>query len=185
MSPLIRFCLADLESAYKQWGCSNAHAALAACLGKPVSAMRTALEGFGRISGPVQPPMMITGLARLGWEPREDHAAAGDQGDRYPEHGLCRIQLDGPWLSGPNPSKPAAAQKTHWIATKQMDGVCWIFDIRAGEWLAWAEWHGEIVPRLVAATRLANGGFWLSHSWEIRRLLPRGINREQRNQFHA
>lgn len=178
MQPPLRFCLADLESAYRQWGSNDAQASLAACLCLPVSAVRTSFVDFGRLAGPVQPPMMIDALARNGWEPREDHAQSGDQGDRYPIHGICRLQLGGPWITGVHASKAYASKYTHWIACKQSDGVCWIFDCLAGEWQPWAEWNNDTVPRLVKSKKLATGEFWLTHSWEIRRLRPHTLTKK-------
>ena len=168
---MLRFCKADVESLHKAWGCNAGPCALAACLGIPLSAVRRLIPEFG-MKGYVSRSMMRSALAHAGYEPRIVPSAEPDEGDRYPDHGLCRIQFGGSWINGPNARGSWAILNSHWVASKQHEGVLWVFDFYAGYWMPWAEWNVEIVPLAIGglrAPKLADGEFWPIDSWEVRR----------------
>lgn len=171
LAPLLRFCLADIHAVYGTANYSCGPAALAACLGKPLSAVRGSLGEFG-IKGYLSRSMMRAALRLEGWEPRLDHCAEGNQGDRYPDHGLARVQFGGSWISGPNANKTWAIKQTRWIASKRVGEDQWIFDSAVGQWQLFSEWCFHGVPAAIArltGARVADGSYWLIDSWEIGR----------------
>ena len=94
----------------------------------------------------------------------------------FPKHGLARIQWEGPWTKpGANPKW--AYRQTHWVASWRQDGETLadkilaaidpvIFDVNGGLML-FEQWEQQIVPAIVANIPRADGGWHLTHSWEI------------------
>lgn len=73
----------------------------------------------------------------------------------YPEHGLCRVQWEGPWTApGSNPKW--AYWYTHWIHV-----------IERGGWRTGKSWAEEIAPALMATNKRCSGKFTITHSWEV------------------
>lgn len=159
--PFLAFALVDVDQAHAEWGCNCGPAALAACLGWTLTAVRPTLVNFeGR--GYLNPWSMSASINSAGFR----HADA-DRMLLWPRHGLVRVQFGGPWTA-PGASPRWAATHTHWIATKAHEGAWWVYDVNAG-WLTAPAWTEEIIPRLTAAIPRADGRWETTHRWEVRR----------------
>lgn len=161
--PLLRFTEADVEQANSEWGCNCGPAALAACLGMTLDGVRPHLEEFER-RGYMNASMMKAAVEDCGF------FRVLPATERWPIHGLLRIQFTGPWTQ-PGANSKWAACHTHWIACK--GNPCdheprWIFDVN-GLWMPFSDWVTDVVPRLTAAHPRADGGWEATHVWEVRR----------------
>jgi hypothetical protein len=162
--PPIAFDSDDANAAYEAWGCNCGPSALAACLGWTLDAVRPHLMNF-EAKGFMSPTMMIGALTSAGFDrlPR----SLGANTTAFPRHGLVRIQWGGPWLS-PGVSPRAAYRYTHWVASKRISLVTWVFDVNGG-WLTFDDWSSGIVPMLIASIKRADGTWTPTHCWEVRR----------------
>lgn len=101
--------------------------------------------------------------------------------------GLARVQWEGPWTA-PGVPIAAAYRHTHWIGARDIKGdgpimfeppyAVEIFDINCmcvGGWVPLSEWSGAVVPWLLKECQpKATGGWWLTHTVEIRAGLTSG-----------
>jgi hypothetical protein len=93
-------------------------------------------------------------------------ARPGD-GLAFLAHGLARIQWGGPWTAeGANPRW--AGTHTHWVAGKWWQGDEWIFDVNGG-WTFRSTWEAEIIPAITATIKRADGTWFPTHRWEVRK----------------
>lgn len=160
-APPLKFTEADVERANAEWKANCGPAALAACLGWTLDAVRPHLGDFER-KGYMNPRMMHLAIQSAGH--RIESSA------NLPTHGLARVQWGGPWMS---PGVPIGARyaRTHWIATKEAQGARWVFDVN-GLWRPYYAWVAEIVPAIVASIPKADGTFDFIDRWEVRRARP-------------
>lgn len=176
----VQFTEADADEASRQWGCNCGPGALAAILGKPLHAVRAACEASGFATrGYMSPTMMKAALASLGvhWHARTvDAFTLG--GLAFPNHGLARIQWEGPWTNaGANPKW--AYRFTHWVASwkrlgadvpvadavlSQLSPV--VFDINGGV-MSLDDWESDVVPLITASIPRADGDWHVTHCWEV------------------
>ena len=175
----LRFTRDDAERAFDDWGCNCGPAALAATLGWTLDEVRTHLGDFAA-KGYVNPTLMQAALrstgAQFSWRPLS-FAAQGRGIDPWPDHGLARVQWEGPWTK-PGVPMPARYRHTHWVAAcrSERHGVG-IFDINTmlgngPGWCSLADWSAVIVPAILAAgVPRADGRWHLTHIAELR-LLP-------------
>jgi hypothetical protein len=80
----------------------------------------------------------------------------------WPSHGLARIQWDG----------PCDDNAAHWVATTRINGKIWVFDyscIHVGGWVSAEDWAGQAVPSLTKYIDGANGGWRMTHAFEVSR----------------
>lgn len=161
-TPFLAFGAEEIEAAWQEWRANCGPGALAACTGLTPELVRPHLGDFER-RGYMNPAMMGEAIVRCGFR----WFAIGEE--ELPAHGLLRVQWGGPWLARGVPSRVASIY-THWIAHKLHGGDSWIFDVNAGAWTAFGRWHADLVPRLTAATKRADGSYSFTHRWEVRRL---------------
>lgn len=158
VSPFIAFSSDDLDSAHAEWGCNCGPAALAACLGATPSFVRSHLGDFEarRYMNAAMMSAAVTSGGFRKWD------ASGS-----PEHGLIRVQWGGPWIVGGKPAR-WASMATHWIASKLMPSGLWVFDVNGG-WQLLSEWERETAPKIINSLKRADGTWYPSHQWEVRR----------------
>lgn len=154
-TPLISFSSDDLDRAYREWGCNCGPAALAACLGRTPDAVRPHLGDFERL-GYMSPTMMGLAIESAGFRLAPARHDAG-----LPAHGLARVLWGGPW-----PPR-AAGRYSHWIATKRIGPVTWVFDVNAG-WEPARLWESATAPLIAESVKRADGSWSYSHRWEVR-----------------
>jgi len=154
----------DLDAAiraFEEWGCNCGPGALAAIGGVSLD---TAREWLGRDEFDrkryTNPTMMLAALQRSGLAFKSLRQA------EWPQHGLVRVQWEGPWTApGANPRW--AYRQTHWIGSS--GGL--VFDINcmcAGGWVDRIEWRDEVVPWLLkTAVPRADGKWHLTHAIEV------------------
>lgn len=168
--PTLRFTEADAHRAFREFGCNCGPSALAAILGKTLEEIRPAVETVGFAEKRyMSPTMMAKAIPLAGGQitARHVHNATAPRTLRWPQAGLVRIQWTGPWTApGSNPKW--AYRQTHWVASwkEPADPEPLLFDVNAGRiWLS--NWTAHIVPLLTGAIPRADGGWYVSHSWEI------------------
>ena len=166
----LEFAQTDALLAWESWKCNCGPSALAAVIGLSLDQVRPFVEksGFAE-KGYMAPTMMKTALAAAGWHIAIANRCGKDLGTRFPNLGLARIQWTGPWTAeGANPKW--AYRQTHWVASwvlPQKDSKePVIFDINGGL-LRQSEWEKTIVPLITASVPRADGGWFLTHSWEV------------------
>jgi hypothetical protein len=159
--PCIAFTETDAARAYHEWRANCGPAALAACLGLTLDAVRPHLGDF-EARGYMNPTMMANAVRSLG---ALRQMMRIDERETFPSRGLVRIQWGGPWI---NPGVPvgAAYARTHWVASLNHDGFPWVFDINGG-WLLRRQWESDIVPLLIAEVRKADGSWFPTHRWDV------------------
>lgn len=176
MIPVL-FTLEDVVKASDEWGANCGPAALAAVLGLTLAEVRPHLGDFER-KGYMNPTLMFQALRSTGarWQrlacPIEPQAAvlAADPPAYLPDHGLCRVQWEGPWTA---PGVPMAARyrHTHWTGARHALGGVEIFDVNAmcvGGWIGFEEWRDQLVPWLLSECHPKAYGAWhLTHRLSV------------------
>lgn len=157
--PRLLFGPEDVEAANKSWRCNCGPAALAACLGWTLDAVRPVLGDF-ETKGFMGPTAMANAVRAAGFRTMVTPV--------WPTHGLVRIQFGGPWLKPGVPPRVAYGY-THWVACKGDAGTAWLYDVNASHWLPAAEWEDDLAPRLAASYKRADGTWEPSHCWEVRK----------------
>jgi len=160
----LRFSLADVEVAHDKWGANCGPAALAAVCGLTLDQVRSHLNGF-TAKGYTNPTMMFRALDSLGvaWQRRSD--------SRWPDHGLARIQWEGPWTAPGVPIR-ARYRHTHWVGSwhSSRNGVG-IFDVNAmnsGGRIALRDWERITVPWILQECVPRASGTWhITHAIEV------------------
>lgn len=163
-----RFTLADAERAGDEWGFNCGPAAIAAMNGLTIEELRPHLGDFEQ-KRYTNPTLMWSILRSVGarWRVRK--------GGQWPEYGLVRVQLEGPWTA---PGVPIAARyrHTHWVGSMLLLDGCEeqnVFDINCiclGGWVPLAEWSSYVVPWLLKqAEPKASGAWHPTHFVEIER----------------
>ena len=163
----IAFDRDDSQAAADEWHCNCGPAALAAILGKGPNDVRQACESVGfEAKRYMSPTMMKSAIPLAGGRIKRERAIRRDSGRlMFPELGLARIQFTGPWTKeGSNPKW--AYRQTHWVASWRQGRDCSIFDINGGV-RSYADWVEEIVTLIIANIERADGGWYVTHSWEI------------------
>lgn len=167
-NPAYSFTAEEARQAHDSWGCNCGPSALATILGITLDQVRTAVElvGFAE-KRYTSPSMMEAAIGNAGgslWQ-RNYLTAVRDQ--NFPNCGLARIQWTGPWeADGANPKW--RYRQTHWVASWRHDHLISIFDVNGGI-RSIADWKKEIVPLIVASVPRADGGWYVTHSWEVER----------------
>jgi hypothetical protein len=172
----VRFSLDEAQAAADEWRFNCGPGALCAILNMTPDEIRPHLLGFER-KGYTNPSLMADILRGLQVPFRRVFEQIGRchrnalKVATYPNHGLVRIQWDGPWC---DPGRPAVARyrHTHWIAVRNylaLDAES--FDVNAmcvGGWIPRKEWGDELQPWLLKQCEpRANGRWWPTHCWEI------------------
>lgn len=134
---LPRFALADQHAAYDEWGCNCGPAAVAAMLDMTLDEVRPHLGDFER-KRYTNPTLMLSVLRSIG-RPFQG------VGCFWPDHGLARIQWEGPWTEPGVPMR-ARYRYTHWVGTSlNAAGERGVFDVNAlsngSGWCALADWR--------------------------------------------
>ena len=165
--PMLAFSHADAERALQEWGANCGPGALAAVLSLPLAAVRHAIPDFERRRY-TSPTMMRAALAALRVQIVRDERDRETDPERFPTHGLVRVQWEGPWtVPGSNPRW--AYGRTHWVASHANGpGAMWIFDINAG-WTPSDYWAAIVVPSLTIGYARATGQWWATHRWTVGR----------------
>lgn len=172
---ILRFTEEDARLAWENWGCNCGPSALAACLGLTLDDVRPAVEKVGFAAKKyVSPTMMRGALDYLGANVEfrmPNRRYAGDPVDEkaFARSGLVRIQWTGPWTApGANPKW--AYRQTHWIASWQKQGTwgLWVFDVNGGLH-TFESWRDNVVPHIIASIPRADGGWFVTDSWEVSR----------------
>jgi hypothetical protein len=139
--------------------------------------------GYLAVVGPIA-VAVITGLSPDDVRPHLDHLERGrpmsilsmqntlesigchwrlmDWLSDWPNHGLARVQWDG----------PCDDNTAHWVATTHIDGKIWVFDyscIHVGGWVSADDWIKQAVPLLTKKIAGANGGWRITHAFEVAR----------------
>ncbi len=159
-----RFNEVDADRAYAEWGANCGPGALAAVMGMTLDEVRPHLGDF-EARRYMSPSMMFAALRaiRRPWE---------IVGKDWPEHGLVRVQWEGPWLADGVPV-PARYKHTHWVAAQRLCGEIGVFDINCIDngsgWVSLTEWVEVVVPYLTEVHRNATGGWHITHAIEIER----------------
>lgn len=162
-----------MEAAHEEWGCNCGPTSLAFALQVSLAAVRHAIPGFEEKKY-TSPSMMKAGLAFF----KRPYQAVGSPAyikgrpiDVEPMFSqavsLIRIQFTRPWTA-PNANPKWAYRQTHWIAAWSERGVPLIFDCN-GLILALSEWEENILPRLIESYPRADGEWFPTHIWRIRR----------------
>ncbi len=169
----------DMDLAWNVWGCNCGPASCAAILGVTLADVRLAFEEYGFAEKRyTSPTMMRNVLATLSVSHTERKIVSLFEVNKFPWAGLVRVQWEGPWTEpGANPKW--AYRHTHWIAAWRPPSLTprdeppppggrlpVVFDCNRGL-ISFAEWEKEVVPRLVAMTPRADGGWHVTHSWEV------------------
>jgi hypothetical protein len=167
----IRFTLADAERANEEWGANCGPCALAAVLGLTLDQVRPLVRGF-EDRGYVNPMMMTDALARSGarWKAASLQRSS-DESLRFPDHGLARIQWEGPWTAPDVNNKRWAYRYTHWVGAARRKSAISIFDVNAlglcSGWMPLETWSRDVVPMLLASIPRASGTWHITHAIEV------------------
>jgi len=137
------FAPPDVETAFLKFGANCGPAAFAALRHEAVC---KAMQWFPHY--PEKPwtnrTQMKAALDRAGeiWEPI---------GDRIPRHGLCLIELCGPWTT--QSYRLARLRHTHWVA------VCngYVYDINWNGWLPLKNWEEIVAEELIRSHQQCYG----------------------------
>ena len=163
----INFGRDDARAASDEWGCNCGPSALAAILGKRPDDVREACESVGFADKRyMSPTMMRRAISLAGGKLHWERPVRRDSGQlMFPEIGLARIQFTGPWTAeGANPKW--AYRQTHWVASWRHSHACEIFDINGGV-RDYVDWVCDILPLITESIKRADGGWYVTHSWEI------------------
>jgi hypothetical protein len=159
------FTLEDAKRANDEWGANCGPAALAAILGITLADVRPLMGDFEK-KGYTNPTLMLDCLKRSGvaWSKAFNQFA-------WPQHGLVRIQWEGPWTEPGVPMR-ARYRNTHWVGARtEADARVTIFDVNAlciGGWIPFSQWAQDLVPWLLKTLYpTANGKWHLTHVLEV------------------
>lgn len=186
--PAVRFTLEDAQSAFDQWGANCGPGAIAAICGLTLDELRPYLGDFER-KRYTNPTLMWEVLRRLDvvWRMRYLTYRAVQNALSWPQHGLARVQWEGPWTAPGVPMR-VRYRHTHWVACVSEIGLGpgEIFDINAmcaGGWIPFREWSEDLVPWLLQQCEpKANGKWHLTHVVEIARGSVDSISRRLQEQ---
>lgn len=166
-----RFTLEDANRANDEWGANCGPAALAVVCGMTLEEVRPHMGDFEskRYTNPL---LMFDSLRRtqVSWrQVRDPHSIYRT----WPEHGLARVQWEGPWTAPGVPMR-VRYRHTHWVAAMAVDGEeRRIFDVNCmcvGGWVPLTEWVFKVVPWLLKEAEPKANGFWhLTHVIEVAR----------------
>lgn len=163
----VRFTAADAERAHDEWGANCGPGAIAAIAGLTLDEIRPHMGDF-EAKRYTNPSLMLQVLRSLGlrW-----HLVRPVR--NWPDHGLARVQWEGPWTA-PGVPERVAYRHTHWVGARwseRRQGYA-IFDINcmaSGGWVSVGDWVGLVVPWLLGECEpKANGRWHLTHVIEVR-----------------
>jgi hypothetical protein len=165
----LRFTADDAQRAWEVWGANCGPAAAAAMLGLTLDEIRPHL-GLFESRRYTSPAMMFGLLRRVGAKWSTYYGA-----DRWPAHGLVRVQWEGPWTQ-PGVPPPARYRHTHWIGAVTSGlglGQVSIFDVNCmnvGGWVDLHTWSMRVVPWLLSQCEPDASGEWhITHAVEVAR----------------
>ena len=172
-----RFTAEDAETAYEAWGANCGPAAIAAVCGLTLAQLRPHLGDFER-KRYTNPMLMWATLDGLDVEWHKISARAL----RWPEHGLARIQWEGPWTESSVP-KSIAYRHTHWVGAARRGTAIAVFDVNAmgptSGWISLDDWSKLLVPYILEKCEPGANGRWsLTHAVEVQ---ARGVNAGEKN----
>jgi hypothetical protein len=161
LKPLFNAAAAD--RAHEEWGMNCGPGALAAVMRMTLDEVRPHLSGFEERRY-TNPTMMNDALRSIGKPWRKIGAI-------WPQHGLVRVQWEGPWT---RPGVPMRARYrfTHWIGAAIHAGEIGVFDINlmgnGTGWTALANWQQHLVPWLLEnCVPRADGNWHITHAIEV------------------
>jgi hypothetical protein len=167
-----RFTQADAERAYDEWGANCGPGAIAAITGKTLDEVRPFLGDF-EAKHYTNPTLMFDSLKRLGIDWRKVTTSVG----LWPNHGLVRIQWEGPWTAPGVPMR-VRYRHTHWVGAETSSNgpkhaETRIFDINCmcvGGWVPLKEWSESVVPWILRElVPKADGRWHMTHVIEVAR----------------
>jgi hypothetical protein len=165
-APAYSFTADEARLAYDSWGCNCGPAALATILGITLDRVHTAVDRVGFAEKRYMSPSMMEQAIGIAGGKIDHRPFLGPIRDQnFPHHGLARIQWTGPWTDDDVNPKWRYRQ-THWVASWRHDHAISIFDVNGGI-LSVADWKKQIVPLIVAEIPRADGGWYVTHSWEV------------------
>lgn len=166
----VRFSIDDANRAADSWGLNCGPSALAAVTGKTPDEIRPFLGDFEE-KHYTNPTLMFASLDQLGARWRKCSTTAF-----WPNHGLVRVQWEGPWTAPGVPMR-VRYRKTHWVAAQALtdgparDHKTWIFDINCmsvGGWVPFREWSESVVPWILRElVPKADGRWHMTHVIEV------------------
>lgn len=174
----LRFSAIDATIAYDAWRFNCGPGALAAILGLTPHEVRPLMGDFEN-KGYTNPTLMLAALkrARIPFSMKMMEGSFAAREDAFPDHGLVRIQWEGPWTQ---PGVPIAARyrHTHWIGTCRAERPVGsgnlslgVFDINAmgsGGWTTFEAWRDTLVPWLLKqCVPRASGSWHVTHAIEV------------------
>lgn len=157
--PPLGFTHADACAAADAWGANCGPGALAATIGTPLEHVRPLIPDF-KAKRYTSPQMMRAAVGNAGWRIVAAIESHTRDTRAFPQHGLVRIQWEGPWYGR------FAYHHTHWIASRIWGDAMWIFDINAG-WALAPDWVERVAPMIIANVRRATGGWHATHRWSV------------------
>jgi len=171
--PAPRFTLDSATQAADDWGFNCGPASVAVISGLTPDELRPHLGDFER-KRYTNPKLMWEILRTVGIRYHRPSPDVCDARVPWPEHGLARVQWEGPWTAAGVPTA-ARYRHTHWVASWKIDmgagGERHIFDVNCmcvGGWVSLSEWVGQVVPWLLKEYESrANGKWHLTHVVEI------------------
>lgn len=149
-----RFDASDIETANAEWGCNCGPVAIAACLWMSLDEVREAMPNF---RGFMSPTDIKNTLSKAGYSIKSVW--------RWPARGIIRVQFTGPW-TGPGANPRWAYRYTHWAAAWTDGDTEAIYDINGG-FHSRDDWERRILPGLAASYERSDGGWRLTHQWEV------------------
>ncbi len=175
------FTEAQALKAGDEWGFNCGPAAVAVALNLSLLEVRPLFAAVGfEERGFTNPTMIHAVLKAMRGSPLMRTAILFRyEPDPFPHHGIVRVQFDGPWTQKGVPPQ-AAYEHTHYVATQMSQlGSRFVFDLNAygwndhgpTGWVSYERWCEKILP-LITPKR-GNGGWWITHSYELRRPDPR------------
>ena len=156
----LRFNQEDAQWAFDEWGCNCGPSALAAALGMTLDEIRPHMGPF-ESRGYTNVTNMRKAIQSAG-------ARIVRSGNGWPPvgFGVVRIQWGGPWIMDGKPARWAACA-THWVASFRTAGShLYVFDVNGGL-MSVDAWERDIVPRIVASIKRADGRWFISHGWQV------------------
>lgn len=160
-APAPVFSVDEAQRAFDDWGANCGPGALAAVAGVTLQQAREWI-GVEEFAGKryTNPTMMLKALTCSGLRIQ--------QFMRWPQHGLVRVQWEGPWMRPGVPMR-ARYRYTHWVGSH--NGGAFVFDINCmsvGGWVPRFEWESEVVPWLLRTLYPRADGKWhITHGIEV------------------
>ena len=165
----LQFSSEDMTLAFEEWSCNCGPAALAAVLKITLEEARDLIPEFvaRRYTSPTMMGRAIDSAGLLFQELGKSRKVEPWMcPEVFPERGLVRVQWTGPWTA-PDANPKWAYRKTHWFSvfSKVTDHVV-VFDVNCGP-VPWSQWVTTIPKLITDEIERSDGGWYLTHLWEV------------------